>query len=56
MPFRVVQLLSAVIKQISEDLIKEAAKNDEEYLKIKEQLETDDKGSYSTYSISSEDF
>ena len=36
-------------------LIKEAAKNDEEYLKIKEQLETDDKGSYSAYSISSED-
>ena len=38
-----------------EGLIKEAAKNDEEYLKIKEQFETDDKGSDSTYSISSED-
>ena len=38
-----------------EYLIKEAAKNDEEYLKIKEQLETNDKGSYSAYSISSED-
>ena len=38
-----------------EGLIKEAAKNDEEYLKIKERLEIDDKGSDLAYSISSED-
>ena len=38
-----------------EGLIKGAAKNDEEYLNIKEQLETYDKGSYSAYSINSED-
>ena len=36
-----------------EVLIKEAAKNDEKYLNIKKQFETDDKGSDSAYSISS---
>ena len=41
-------------KRNLKDLIKGVAKSDEEYLNIKEQLETDDKGSYSAYSISSE--
>ena len=38
-----------------EDLIKEATKNDEEYLKVKEHLERDVNGNDSIYSISLED-
>ena len=38
-----------------EDLMKEGAKNDEECLNNKEQLEIDENGNYSIYSISLED-